>query len=281
MALNTFLQVRPDHPAIPKLAEQLTAMGRNGQWYSTQDTAFAAMALGRYLRQTRNEQAYTTAELLVGGQSVARAGGSQSLRWSGPTTRPVGDQQMEIRLAGPAQSRGYLTWVQSGTPSSPVADNDKGMEIRRAYLTRDRKPVDLERVRSGDIVLVELTIRTPMALPHIVIADLLPAGLEIENPRLETTEKAEVSDPGDKPRVQVPGFENPRLDIRDDRMILVDRMTRAGEARYTYIARAITAGTFTIPPVHAECMYDSGRQSTFSGARTLTVLPAGSVIETK
>ena len=280
VALNTFLQVRPDHPAIPKLAEELTAMGRNGQWYSTQDTAFAAMALGRYLRQTKGEQAYATAELLVGGQSVARVIDGQTLRWSDATTRPVGEQPLEIRLTGPAQARGYVTWVQSGTPSSPVADSDKGMEIRRAYLTRERRPVDLEHVRSGDIVLVELTIRTPMALPHIVIADLLPAGLEIENPRLETTEKAE-AEPAANASENKPGFENPRLDIRDDRMILVDRMTRAGEARYTYVARAVTTGTFTIPPVHAECMYDSGRQSTFSGAKTLTVLPTGAVTTTK
>ncbi len=279
VALNTFLQVRPDHPAIPKLAEQLAAMGRNGQWYSTQDTAFAAMALGRYLRQSKNEQPYTTADLLVGGQSVAHVDGSQTLRWSAPATRPVGEQPLEIRLTGPATARGYVTWVQSGTPSSPVADSDKGMEIRRAYLMRDRRPLDMDRVRSGDIVLVELTIRTPIALPHIVIADLLPAGLEIENPRLETTEKTDATQP-DK-STAAPGFENPRLDIRDDRMILVDQMKQAGEARYTYVARAVTAGTFTVPPVHAECMYDSGRQSTFCGAKTLTVLPTGAVTETK
>ena len=52
--MNTLLAVQPENPALPALVQQLADSGRHGQWRSTQDTAFAVLALGRYLRQNRD-----------------------------------------------------------------------------------------------------------------------------------------------------------------------------------------------------------------------------------
>ena len=61
--VDTLLAVQPDNPAMPALVQQLSDSGRNGQWRSTQDTAFAVLALGRYLRQNKGQSPYETAAL--------------------------------------------------------------------------------------------------------------------------------------------------------------------------------------------------------------------------
>ena len=60
--------------------------------------------------------------------------------------------------------------------------------------------------------------------------------------------------------------------MRDDRLVLMCRMTGAGTGHYTYLARAVAPGHFTAPPVRAECMYDLGTSSLWGGGM-LKVLP--------
>jgi hypothetical protein len=122
-------------------------------------------------------------------------------------------------------------------------------------------------------VQVELSITSETPLEHLVIDDLLPAGLEIENPRLNTTASDVARRPQDAPRDN--RFQDARLDVRDDRLVLIGGLTSAGTGTYLYTTRAVTPGRFVLPPVHAECMYDNGINSIW-GAGTFEVTPSGS-----
>ncbi len=56
-------------------------------------------------------------------------------------------------------------------------------------LDRDGKEVDLAAVHQGDLLVMKTRVRsTAGAVQNVVIEDLLPSGLEVENPRLKTTE---------------------------------------------------------------------------------------------
>ena len=148
------------------------------------------------------------------------------------------------------------------------------MLLRAIAIKRDRgKPLAVNRVRSGDLVQVELTIASETPLEHIAIDDLLPAGLEIENPRLQTTDDDAAKRPADAKEANF--FQDARLDMRDDRLVLIGRLTAAGSGTYVYTARAVTPGTFVLPPAHAECMYDTGTNS-LGSTGTFEVLAAGS-----
>src|SRR5207245_1633508 len=109
------------------------------------------------------------------------------------------------------------------------------------------------------------------ALDNLVIDDLLPAGLEVENARLATTADARQLDTVVAPR-EAP-FSPARIDIRDDRVIIVGSLPATRAAKFTYLARATTPGVFTIPPVRAECMYDIGIHSLNGAGQTLRILP--------
>jgi uncharacterized protein YfaS (alpha-2-macroglobulin family) len=71
-------------------------------------------------------------------------------------------------------------------------------------------------------------------------------------------------------------FQPRRIDMRDDRLILMGELPAVGRAlSYTYTARAVAPGTFVVPPVRAECMYDIGTSAISGGGRVLHVTPAG------
>lgn len=296
--LDTLLSVQPDHPQIPMLAQALAEDGRKGRWLSTQDTAFAVMALGKYTRQTRTASRYQSAELLVDGQSAGKSGPQQTLRWKATGSGGGGDPvatKLAVKLTGDAQARGFVSWIDSGTPLKMPDSADAGMSVRRRYLDEQGRPIDLSKLRSGDVVHVELMLSADQALEHVVIEDLLPAGLEIENPRLKHTEEAGVNPPA-RPRnrgtrtqvvqanlglpkpgtqpavVRIVPFHERRMDVRDDRLVLFGDLSGAGTATMVYVCRAVTPGSFIVPPVTAECMYDAGRRSLFGGGAKLTVL---------
>ena len=49
--------------------------------------------------------------------------------------------------------------------------------------------MNYQQIRQGDLVIAEITLNAlDKALENVIVADLLPAGLEIENPRLESRE---------------------------------------------------------------------------------------------
>ena len=58
--------------------------------------------------------------------------------------------------------------------------------------------------------------------------------------------------------------------MRDDRLVLMTDVP-AGVSTFTYLARAVTPGSYIIPPVHAECMYDPGINSLADGGGKLEV----------
>ncbi len=82
----------------------------------------------------------------------------------------------------------------------------------------------------------------------MVIQQLLPSGLEVENPRLETTESL--------PWVTDANLAPDSLDLRDDRMLIFTDLP-ANQWRNLYsLTRAVSPGSFRLPPIHAEAMYN-------------------------
>ena len=261
LMLNTILAVDPGHKQAGPLAERLAEAGRKRAWYSTQDYAWAVMALGHYLRVTKDEKAYDGVELWSGGKKVAEAGKDKALTWTAAAA-----EGLEVRVTG-AGAKAHVTWGLTGVPVVMPVEADHAMKIRRSYLREDGKPLGTE-VASGTLVKVQLTLESNRGLNNVVMEDLLPAGLEIENAALATAVQHRKGD-GAKGTMSVN-----RTEVRDDRIVVVGDMW-GGTATFTYVARAVTAGTFVVPPVRGECMYDSGVNSISGGGGKLVVRAPG------
>jgi uncharacterized protein YfaS (alpha-2-macroglobulin family) len=133
--------------------------------------------------------------------------------------------------------------------------------VRRAFFTPDGKPRPEGPFRQGESVVVKITLEMNRLLSNVVVVDAFPAGFEIENPNLLTAD-------GDLELDHSFGVD--RCDMRDDRLVLFANPGRR-KCSYAYVVRAVTAGSFALPPIGAECMYDTEIRSLHGGGEVKVV----------
>ncbi|HPM38284.1 MAG TPA: alpha-2-macroglobulin [candidate division Zixibacteria bacterium] len=258
--LDVLARLDPDNPSAAVLARDLTESARVGRWYTTQESAFALMALGRYLG-SRPAADFTGRVALAGDSAYTFDETGLSLTRENFLGREV---TISIDGAGPC----YYYWQLSGVSTSPAVEEfARGIRVAREYLDADGNPLELDSVRLGDQVICRIeAIAERDNLSHVAINDLLPAGFAVENPRLKTT-----------PRLAWIPRESAAIgnsDIRDDRVLLFVDLNPKTAVVYHYSLRAVAAGEFQVPPIAAECMYNPVIAGA-SGSGVLTVRRPG------
>ena len=104
-------------------------------------------------------------------------------------------------------------------------------------------------------------------MPDALVTDLLPAGLEIENFNLgDAKQWAGVVIDGIEIANRDRASEIRHEEFRDDRYAAALKLDRYDTARLFYLVRAVTPGTYAVPPPQAEDMYRPELRGT--GART-------------
>ncbi|MFQ5653795.1 MAG: alpha-2-macroglobulin, partial [Planctomycetota bacterium] len=250
--LAALLSMEPEHEWVPLLAARVIDARRQGRWGNTLESSRALVALAAYRRFHREPAAFT-GRILHGGESTAfddeKAG---KVVVDGADTR-------EIVIE--SEGAGSLTVVATteGLLAEPVPPRDHGLVARRRWLDSDGGPLDLAALRVGDLLFVEVTLAVkgaPAGTRHdnIVIVDALPAGLEVENPRLATSISArDHAAAGRRERARTPDTPD-RIEFLDDR-VLIFTSASVRERRFRYPLRAVTAGSFAVPPLEASSMY--------------------------
>jgi uncharacterized protein YfaS (alpha-2-macroglobulin family) len=255
----TLLSVDPGHAALPSVVQRLSASHR--QWQNTQENAFALLALGKYLH-TVPARPYARAQLLEGDRPLFTASDPAPRLFNLPATSPG---PFVLRVEGEPAARAYFSWVQTGVPIDLPENADNALKVRRAYVDEGGAPLDPAALAAGDSVRVVVTVDAPTPLANVVLEDLLPAGLEVENPRLATAKQ-------DDDRQAGRDLSPTRMDVRDDRIVVITDLP-AGKSTWTYLARAVTPGDYLVPPVRAECMYDPAINSLHRPPGRLVIKP--------
>lgn len=242
IVLSALADIDPSHPAVYKLIERLSREAEVGYWSTTQENAFALMAMGKVLAK-KSEGNYQ-GEVLVDNARIGTFTNAKILKLEDDR---LGKGKVTVKINGKGEC--YYFMKSSGiSASSDIKEYDNGLAVRRVYRDRHGDQLNTSQIRQGDLIIAELTITTKQDnLDNIAIVDMLPGGLEIDNPRLANNSNfAWLSE-------RSAGPDN--MDIRDDRMVLFFSFDRAGVYRFYYALRAVTCGDFVLPPVKAECMY--------------------------
>ncbi|MFZ4807986.1 MAG: alpha-2-macroglobulin family protein [Hyphomicrobiaceae bacterium] len=260
----------------PQLAGVLSKAFSGRQYTSTQEQAWmllAARALADQAGETR---------LSFGGTEVKGA----LNRTIDPAVLAGGDLVVENR--GDARVDSVISVIGASlTPEQAIA---KGLEVVREYYTLDGKPVTLEsssggngRMAQNDRLVAVLKIAIPQDGGRLLVVDRLPAGLQIENPRLV--------DSGDVKSLDwlKPALRPSHTEFRDDRFVAAfdvrpngqtgqrngnnadeddedeeDNNAAAAAAKpkgpvqsttIAYVVRAVTPGNFVHPAATIEDMY--------------------------
>lgn len=182
--------------------------------------------------------------------------------------------QRGARFVPAGQPPLYASLDVSGIPRTPPATDTRQVGIERSYYTTDGKAWDGSPLKEGDALIVAVAITPHVDMPDALFTDLLPAGLEIENFNLGDAKQwadvvvngIEITDRGNAADIKHEEF-------RDDRYVAALKLERGDTAKVFYLVRAVTPGTYTVPPPLVEDMYRPDIRGVGKSARaTLTVV---------
>jgi uncharacterized protein YfaS (alpha-2-macroglobulin family) len=144
----------------------------------------------------------------------------------------------------------------SGAPLVPEPAAEKGFKIERKFYTLAGRPADPAKAKQNDRFAVVLRITEPAPqLARVIVADYLPAGFEIDNPRLVSS--------GDSGKLSwIEDAQEPvSAEFRDDRFSAAFDRKSGDPSVFTvaYVVRAVSPGRYVHPQAYVEDMYRPDR----------------------
>ena len=144
----------------------------------------------------------------------------------------------------------------SGSPLTPEPAAERGFKIERSYFTLDGEPANPANAKQNQRFVVVLKMTEPqLQFGRVIVADYLPAGFEIDNPRLvssgETGTLSWIAD----------AVEPVNSEFHDDRFTAAfDRNEQSRPVfAVAYVVRAVSPGHYVLPQAVVEDMYRPDR----------------------
>jgi hypothetical protein len=163
-------------------------------------------------------------------------------------------QPLKVTNIGDGEVQAVVT--VSGAPLVPEPPAENGFKIERKYFTLDGKPAEPGKARQNDRFAVVLKITEPQPqFGRIIVADYLPAGFEIDNPRLVSS-----GDTGTLAWIE-DAQEPVNAEFRDDRFSAAFERKNGDPAVFTvaFVVRAVSPGRYIHPQAYVEDMYRPDR----------------------
>jgi uncharacterized protein YfaS (alpha-2-macroglobulin family) len=254
--LNVLLEVEPVNKQVPVIIKYLS---KNSNFmYSTQERSFAFLALGK--AASLNADANVSIDIIVDGNTLNKFTGKDLT----VTDEKLNGANVTLKAAGNGEV--YYFWNAEGVKvNEKVKEEDSYLQIRRTYFgyKTGRKIVD-NKFYQGELIVCKIELTGfERGAENIIISDLIPAGFEIENPRLNPATELTWA-PKYPLRVDY-------IDIRDDRLLLFTNLNRNITNEFYYLLRVVNQGTYQLPVIGAEAMYDQEYHS-YHGAGVIKVL---------
>jgi len=272
--LDAFARLDPENALNPNIVRWLMVARRTGYWETTQETAWAILALTDWMVATGELQANYTYRVVLNGSEITRGSATadnldEPVRLQIAIKDLILDQANHLtfqRDAGPGRLY-YTAHLQTYVPAEEVRALSRGVIVGRQYRLvtdecRQNPDVPCPVVTSaslGDEIQVRLTLVAPHDLYYVVVEDPLPAGAEAIDASLLTT--SAVGQPPELTRL-VPGY-GPgwgwwwfsHSELRDEKVVLFATHLPAGTYEYTYTMRATLPGQFKVLPTTAYEFY--------------------------
>lgn len=240
-------QMKIEPEAQAQKAQALLQFLETHRYGTTQENAFIITALAGYLSESAGnvETAAAAIDTPAGQETIAGAN-----VYTG-TQKGAGAM---FRVANTGNLPLHINVTTRGIPTTPLpAASNGGITVTRHIMTPAGTPVDTNVFQQAASYVVDITIKCDNEMENIIIADLLPAGFEVENPRLNPETMPQLS----QAKLATPAY----VDIRDDRVLLAFEKIEHGENHYRYVVRAVTPGAYQYPAIQGECMYDASINS--------------------
>ncbi len=272
--LDALVRLDPDQPLLPNVVRWLMVARSDGIWETTQETAWALIALTDWMDATGElEGAYDYGAALNGDALYAGTASAETHLDPTSITVPAGalDPNTGNRLTiSRGDGPGTLYYTAHLSVRLPVEDVEplhRGIIVQRQYVPVDC-PLDvncpeLTEAAVGETIQVRLTIIAPHDLYYVVVEDPFPAGCEAVDTTLATTSLTDL-EPGLYRESEDGGWPwfywwwwrwYTRSELRDEKLALFADYLPAGTYTYQYTLRATVPGEYRVLPTSAHEFY--------------------------
>lgn len=264
MILETLILMKRDRDALQQ-AKKVSQNLAQENWFSTQSTAFALMAMGRLAEQLSGTLDFTWN--WNGKQQPAVKSAKAVFEKEIATSPKSGTVSVKNKGKG-ALSVDLITRTQLLNDTLPaIADNIR-LDVK--YTDMAGSPISVEDIRQGTDFMSAVTLSnisgtsdySNLALTHII-----PSGWEIYNERMIVPE-ASSSNSNEANTSESSASKYTYKDIRDDRVLTYFDLRRGESKTFTVRLQATYAGNFILPAIQCEAMYDAAVQARTKAGRT-------------
>ena len=264
MILETLILMKRDRDALQQ-AKKVSQNLAQENWFSTQSTAFALMAMGRLAEQLSGTLDFTWS--WNGKQQPAVKSAKAVFEKEIATSPKSGTVSVKNQGKG-ALSVDLITRTQLLNDTLPaIADNIR-LDVK--YTDMAGSPISVEDIRQGTDFMSAVTLSnisgtsdySNLALTHII-----PSGWEIYNERMIVPE-ASSSNSNEANTPESSAGKYTYKDIRDDRVLTYFDLRRGESKTFTVRLQATYAGNFILPAIQCEAMYDAAVQARTKAGRT-------------
>jgi uncharacterized protein YfaS (alpha-2-macroglobulin family) len=238
--LETLLLLEDRGRAFEVLKDLSTALSNANYWMSTQTIAWCLKSVGAFAaREQKGEMKFT---YTVNGKETTASTGLTIAQ----VALPAGGGSLKVVSA----SKGVLfaRLILEGVPARGAEEAaESNLLMTVSYLDIDGNPIDPTRLEQGKEFVASVSITNPGlrgGYRNLALNQIFPSGWEINNLRLDGAENR-LS--GDTPTYQ---------DIRDDRVYTYFDINPNQRKTFRVLLTASYAGSYYLPAVSCEAMYD-------------------------
>jgi uncharacterized protein YfaS (alpha-2-macroglobulin family) len=272
MVIYTLAQLEPASTVLPDAVNYLMSNRQaNGFWGSSYESAWILLAMNEVMKGTGELGSNYAFSASLNNTQIAtgEAGGETQLN-------PVVADVPIIKLY-PHDPNALVIQREAGTgrlyynasltvyrPVEEVSALDRGISISRSYYPFGvdvKKATAISSAQVGDLLTVRLTIILPTDVYHFAVEDYIPAGTEILNTNLKTSqlgingEPQPLYDPRDPFGNGWGWWLFNAAQIYDNHISWTASYLPAGTYDLTYTLSVLQAGTYHLLPSHAWMLY--------------------------
>lgn len=251
----------------------------SGAWASSYESAWSLMALTEAMRATGDAQASYAFSASLNGSPVVDGKVENLTQAANPVSAQVPLAQLNptypnalvIRRGEGSGRLYYRAFLQVDRSAEDAQAIDHGLALTRQYYRAGQdcriqtcQPLDALDLADQQPVQVRLTLTLSRDMNYVVVEDYFPAGTEVLNPRLKTSQQNVVPLPQEGTEQMQPQYDqaNPfdqgwgwwlfnDPQVYDDHIRWVVDYLPAGTYELTYRLTPTLAGEFRVIPAHA------------------------------
>ncbi|MEQ8470711.1 MAG: MG2 domain-containing protein [Marinoscillum sp.] len=245
MLLETYVYMDNKAEAF-KLIQELSKDLSESRWMSTQTTAYALLAVSKYVEANHSDKGLK-ANISYTGNSIEW----ESKKAINKTTiPPQAIESLKVENLGESTLFATLTVIGTPPPGKEPIQNEN-MSSNMIYTDTGGRRISPDTLKMGESMEIYITVKNeynPGYIRDIALTQILPSGWEIQNDRLND------QDSGDYDSYDY-------RDIRDDRIYTYFDLGGNDKKTFMMTVTAAYPGKYYLPGAYAEAMYNASISS--------------------